>query len=82
MAVTPVPEREIVTEAWEETSPTVALPVTPPEPAGANWIDNVAVSPGGRTSPAGTPAALKPAPEIETAETASDDVPGLPMVTD
>jgi hypothetical protein len=82
MAVIPVPESEIVTELLEEASPTVALPVTPPEPAGANWIVNVAAWPGGRTSPAGTPSALKPAPEIETPETDSDDAPGLAMVTD
>jgi hypothetical protein len=76
-AVTPVPESVTLAGEFVALLVTVTLPVTLPVAAGANVTVNVAVCPADKISPAGTPLAVKPAPDMLTFETVTLDVPAL-----
>src|SRR5262249_45517430 len=60
---------------------TNTLPVTFPEPEGAKLTLSVADCPGVRVVPLATPLALKPAPEIVTAEIETLELPEFVSVT-
>lgn len=64
----PKPESDIVAGEFVALVVTVPLPVALPVAAGAKITCRVAVCPGVRMSPAGTPPALKPGPETLTLE--------------
>src|SRR6266699_3839203 len=72
----------IASGSGEVASATVTLPVTVPALAGAKVTDRLALCPGARVSPAGTPLALKPAPEILTLDTDNAAAPALVMLTE
>ena len=57
------------------------LPVTDPDAAGVNDTFKVAVSPGFKMTPVGTPLASKPAPEMLTLEMVTWELPALVSVT-
>ena len=65
---TPAPDRVIGVGEFEASLVTVTLPVTLPAAAGANVTFKLAVCPEARTSPAGMPLALNPAPAMLTLE--------------
>ena len=65
---TPVPDRVIVAGEFEASLVTLTLPVTLLAAAGAKVALKLAVCPEVRTSPAGMPLAVKPAPAMMTLE--------------
>ena len=79
--VTPVPKSAIWTGEFVPLLVTVTLPVTIPVAAGANVTVKVAVWPADMMSPAGTPLATKPAPDMPTFEMVTFEVPRFVNVT-
>jgi len=77
----PVPERAIAAGEFEALLAIATLPVTLPVAAGANVTFKMAVWPGGRIVPVGTPLTLKPAPEMLTFEMVILEVPAFLSVT-
>ena len=81
-----MPETGMVTAVTAEgkrgSSHSVILPLTGPELAGANVIFRSLLSPEARTSPAGTPLALKPGPEMLTSLTDISEALALVTVTE
>ena len=78
---TPVPESEIVSGEFVALLDTVTVPAELPADAGVNVALNVAVCPGVKIVPVGTPLAVKPAPEMLTLETVTLELPALVNVT-
>jgi hypothetical protein len=76
-----VPESEIESGEFVALLAAETLPVTLPDPDGANIAVKAAVCPGAMISPEGTPAALKPAPETLTFEIVTVEFPALVKVT-
>ena len=69
-----------MSDEFEASLLTVTLPVTGPVAAGVNDTFNIAVSPGFKMSPAGTPLALKPAPETLIFEIVTWEFPAFVSV--
>ena len=67
-ALMPVPNREIVVGELTALLEIAMAPAAIPAPKGAKTIFNVAVPPGARIIPEGTPLALKPGPVTLTFE--------------
>jgi hypothetical protein len=82
MAVIPVPESKMESGEFVALLATETLPVALPAEAGAKVAVKVAVCPGVRISPDGTPVALKPAPETVTFEIVILELPAFVSVTD
>jgi hypothetical protein len=78
---TPVPVSAIPSGEFEALLATEALPVTLIVLDGLKVTAKVAVCPGFKMSPVGTPLAVKPAPLTDTLEIVTLEVPALVNVT-
>jgi hypothetical protein len=74
-ACAPVPDREIVAGEFVALLVSVAVPVTLPVADGANVTFKVADCPGVSVVPVDTPLTLNPAPETETFEIETFELP-------
>jgi hypothetical protein len=80
-AATPVPDSVMESGEFVALLATDTLPVALPAAAGENVAVSVAVCPGARISPEETPVTLKPAPETETLDIVTLELPALVSVT-
>lgn len=78
---TPVPDREIVAGEFLALLVTVTLPVTLVVDDGVKLTIKVVDCPGVKIRPEETPLAVNPAPEMETFETVTFELPVLENVT-
>ena len=78
---TPTPLSVTVVGEFVASLVTVTLPVRIPVATGAKAAFNVAVCPGARIVPVGTPLAMKPAPETLTFEIVTLELPVFLSVT-